>query len=42
MNKPRKETREAILETIELENDPNAKTYTLDEALAELKSDCLD
>ena len=37
--KPNKETLEAIKETLELENNPNAKTYTLEEALELLKSE---
>ena len=36
---PNKETVAAMLESIQLMNDPNAKGYTLEEALEELKKD---
>lgn len=38
INVPNSETIAAMLEAIQLENDPDAKTYTVDEALKELKS----
>lgn len=38
INVPNSETIAAMLETIQLENDPGAKTYTVEEALRELKA----
>ena len=37
INVPNSETIAAMLEAIQLENDPNVKTYTVEEALRELK-----
>ena len=36
---PNKETVAAMLESLQLMNDPNTKGYTLEEALEELKKD---
>ena len=38
INVPNSDTIAAMLEAIQLENDPNAKTYTVEEALKELKA----
>ncbi len=38
INVPNGDTIAAMLEAIQLENDPNAKTYTVEEALKELKA----
>ncbi|MBQ9265471.1 MAG: type II toxin-antitoxin system RelB/DinJ family antitoxin [Bacilli bacterium] len=37
LNVENKETVEAMVEELRLENDPNVKTYSLEEALKELK-----
>lgn len=38
INVPNSDTIAAMLEAIQLENDSNAKTYTVEEALKELKA----
>lgn len=38
INVPNSETIAAMLEAIQLENNPNTKTYTVEEALKELKA----
>ena len=38
INVPNSDTIAAMLEAIQLENDPNAKTYTVEETLKELKA----
>lgn len=37
INTPNKETISALLESLQLTNDPKVKTYNVDEALEELK-----
>lgn len=38
-NNPNSETIAAMLEAIQLENNPNTKTYTVEEAIKELKKE---